>query len=149
VIFVKDSLNVIADADILLKADFTLAKLSERLIEEAVMDLNDASILDGVSPNVMVDVVIVLCDCIERANWSSNETVPPLDVSNNTVSNNTSSKRVFDTVMSTRYCSLVSYTTGSNLLFVLSNNDVVVTLNQNPSPSMFLQYFQIRFQCLY
>ena len=135
--FVNESLNVIADAVMLLNAPFIPADESDKLIDDAVIALNDAIILDDVSPNVMVDVVIVLCDCIERANWSSNETTPPLDVSNNTVSNNTSSKRVFDTVMSTRYCSLVSYTTGSNLLFVLSNNDVIVTLNQNPSPSIF------------
>ena len=61
--FVKDSLNVIADADILLKADITLAKLSERLIEEAVMDLNDASILVGVSLNDILVAVIPLCAC--------------------------------------------------------------------------------------
>lgn len=119
----------------LLKNVITPVDESDKLIDDAVIALNDAIILDDVSANVMLDAVIVLCDCIERDNWSSNETTPPLDVSNNTVSNNTSSKRVFDTVMSTRYCSLVSYTTGSNLLFVLSNNDVVVTLNQY-QPSM-------------
>ena len=113
--FVNESLNVIADAAMLLKNVIIPVDESDKLIDDAVIALNDAIILDDVSPNVMVDAVIVLCDCIERANWSSNEITPPLDVSNNTVSNNTSSKRVFDTVMSTRYCSLVSYTTGSNL----------------------------------
>ena len=124
---ILDNVSPIAiDCDMFLIPPITRARLSERLIEDAVMDLNDANTLVGVSDNdILVD--ILLCDCNDCAALSVNVIMSPLDVSNGGSLNNAVSNSVLAPSISTKYCSLVSNTTGSNLLFVLSNSDVIVT----------------------
>lgn len=104
----------------------TLATLSERLIDDAVIERNDANILAGVPLNDILGSVIVRCACNDCAALSVKSITPPLVVSNIALSYTASSNIVFATVMSTRYCSLVSNISGPSNIS-LSNTDVDVT----------------------
>ena len=104
----------------------TLATLSERLIDDAVIERNDASILAGVPLNDILGSVIVLCACNDCVALSEKSITPPLVVSNIALSYTASSNIVFATVMSTKYCSLVSNISGPSNIS-LSNTDVDVT----------------------
>ena len=81
----------------------TLATLSERLIDDAVIERNDASILAGVPLNDILGSVIVLCACNDCVALSEKSITPPLVVSNIALSYTASSNIVFATVMSTKY----------------------------------------------
>ena len=85
-----------------LNALITLEALSERLIDDAVIERNDANILPGTSDNdILVD--IFLCDCNDCPALSEKSITPPLLISNISLSNNASSNICFDTVMFTKY----------------------------------------------
>jgi len=114
------------DCDMFLIPANTLDTLSERLIDDAVIERSDASILAGVSDNDMLVAVIPLCACNDCVALSVKSITPPLVVSNMALSYIASSNICFVTVMFTKYCNLVSNMSGPSNTS-LSNTDVDVT----------------------